>query len=46
MGRVRFQCRDCARRGRGGFFSLSPREAEGEVRCPYCGSKRVKRLSK
>lgn len=44
MGRVRYQCRDCAKRGKGGYFSL-PEAFEGEVKCPYCGSKNVKKLS-
>jgi len=48
MARLRFQCRDCAKSGKGGFFSIkgvrNPSDI-GEVKCPYCGSKNVKLLS-
>ncbi len=42
MARIRYQCVDCKKRGKGGFFSV--KNDEGQVACPYCGSTRVKRL--
>ena len=43
--KIRFHCRDCAKKKRGGFFSLEINEANiSEIRCPYCNSKNVKRL--
>jgi len=48
MSRLRLQCRDCARKGKGGFFSIkgvkSPSEVK-ELKCPYCGSTNVKVLT-
>ena len=44
MVRARFQCRDCWKRGRGGYFSVKNYTEGMEVKCPYCGSSNVKRL--
>jgi len=46
MARLRYQCRSCAKRGKGGFFSLKEKDeaALKEIKCPYCGSLNVKLL--
>ncbi|RLE56655.1 MAG: hypothetical protein DRJ40_05105 [Thermoprotei archaeon] len=52
MGRVRCLCVTCSRDGRGGFFSIDENEiikalkGESLVKCPYCGSTKVKVLEK
>ncbi len=48
MTRLRAQCRDCAKRGRGGYFSIRRTKSVNEVKdlkCPYCGSTNIKLLS-
>ncbi len=45
MARLRFQCRDCAKKGKGGFFTVKDKNVNAEnVKCPYCGSSNVKLL--
>jgi len=45
MARLRFQCRDCAKKGKGGFFTVKDKNVNTEnVKCPYCGSSNVRLL--
>jgi len=40
--RIRYVCLDCKKKKRGGYFSI--KEESAEIKCPYCGSSRVKKL--
>ncbi len=42
MAKIRYVCLDCNKKGKGGYFSVEA--SEEEVKCPYCGSTKVKRL--
>ncbi len=42
MAKVRYVCIDCNRKRGGGYFSAE--ESLENVVCPYCNSKRVKKL--
>jgi len=42
MSRTRCVCLECKKRGRGGYFSV--KEEVEEIKCPYCGSSKVKKL--
>ena len=43
MARIRCQCSDCAKKGKGGYFTVKNIEKK-EIKCPYCGSSNVKVL--
>ncbi len=52
MGKVRCICVTCSKEGKGGFFSIDENEiiktlkGESKVKCPYCGSDKIKVLEK
>ena len=42
MGKVRYVCLKCQSKKGGGFFSVEA--GVKTVKCPYCGSRKVRRL--
>lgn len=52
MGKVRCLCIMCKKEGKGGYFSVNEDEiikalkGESIVKCPYCGSEKVKVLER
>lgn len=52
MGKIRCLCVTCSKEGKGGFFSIAEDEiksalrGEKKIKCPYCGSEKVKVLDK
>ncbi len=42
--KIRAVCKVCKKRKKGGYFSVTEEEIKKGLKCPYCGSTKIKIL--